>query len=100
MGWFTSKGRIDGIARQVIATENKYGSVQVHRAVESWNDQYGFVEGDENLRKLVKAVELQIPVIKNEKNIPDVSKLGYAKFSVAVGSGTLDSDLEDPLVTS
>lgn len=99
MSWLTSKGRVEGIARQVIKTEEKYGSVVVRRAVESWNEEFQFVEGDENLRKLVQAVELQIPVIKNEKNIPDVSKLSYLKFSVAAASGALDSDLEDPLFT-
>lgn len=99
MSWLTSKGRVEGIARQVVKTEEKYGAVVVSKAVEAWNAEYQFVEGDENLRKLVKAVELQIPVIKNEKNIPDVGKLGYLRFGVAVASGTIDADLDGPLTT-
>lgn len=98
MGW-TSKGRVEGIARQVLKVEQRYGAVDPATAVRFWNDQFGFVQTDHQLDQLVTAVELQIPVIRNEKNVPDVSPVGYAVFKAKALTGTLDEDLEDPLAT-
>lgn len=97
MSWLTSKGRVEGIARQVLKVEERYGAVDPAVTVRSWNDQFGYVTTEDQLDRLVTAVELQIPVIRNEKNIPDVDPIAYARFKLSALSGTLDEDLESPL---
>jgi hypothetical protein len=92
-----SKALAEGIARQVVRAEKKYGAVDPKITVESWNDQFKFVKGDEKLEQLVKAVELEIPAIRNEKNVPSISPAAYAVFKAAALTGTLDQDIEGPL---
>jgi len=99
MSWITSKGRVEGIARQVLEAEKRYGAANPEVTVRNWNERFNFVETEDELERLVTAVELQIPVIRNEKNIPHVSKVAYGVFNAVALVGKLDEDIEGALLT-
>lgn len=91
-----SKALAEGIARQVVRAEQQYGTVDPKVTVENWNERFKFVKTDK-LDQLVHAVELELPAVRNEKNVPRIDPVSYAVFKAAALTGTLDEEIEGPL---
>ncbi|WP_122418602.1 MULTISPECIES: hypothetical protein [Pseudomonas] len=91
-----SKALAEGIARQVVRAEKTYGTVDPKVTVENWNERFNFVKSDK-VEQLVRAVELELPAVRNEKDVPKIDTVSYAVFKAAALTGMLDSEIEGPL---